>query len=206
LGSSWDSILCALRLGFFDVMIFYMPNEIPTVEECLALLDQQKVPDHIIQHSQIVHKIARFLGQVLNQKGANLDQALIEAGAILHDVAKMDGLRSGKSHSKDGALLLAQLGYPEVAEIVRQHVVLDDSPLKGCITEASVVNYADKRVKHAEIVTLAERFSDLKTRYGKNPEGLAWLEEAERRSRHLEECIFGELPFGPERLSSLSGE
>jgi hypothetical protein len=95
------------------------------------------------------------------------------------------------------------LGYPEVAEIVRQHVVLDDGIPPGQITEAILVHYADKRVKHTAIVSLAERFQDLKERYGKNPPALAWLEDLERKSYELEEQIFQKLTIKPESLASL---
>lgn len=185
-------------------MIFSM--KIPTKEDCLSILKTHQVPEHIVRHSLTVHKVALFLCEALNQHGAELDQALVEAGSLLHDIAKMDGLKSSQSHSRDGALLLVGLGYPEVAEIVRQHVVLDPPPRDGCISEASVVNYADKRVKHTQVVSLKERFLDLKERYGKSPEAMAWLEKAEGQSLALERCLFERLPFGPEKLDSLAAD
>lgn len=103
---------------------------IPTPNECCALLQAYKVPEHIIRHSRVVHRVALHLCQELNQQGEKLDQAEVEAGSLLHDIAKMEGLHTGEKHSQAGAILLGRLGYPEVAEIVRQHVVLDDGTPK----------------------------------------------------------------------------
>ena len=127
----------------------------------------------------------------------------MEAGTLLHDIAKMKGLHTGENHSQAGAILLRELGFPEIAEIVRQHVVLDDGTPQSKITEAAVVHYADKRVKHTSIVSLAERFQDLKERYGKNPAALSWLEDLGKKSRTLEKRIFKKLSIQPESLITL---
>jgi len=176
---------------------------IPTREECFALLQEHEVPQHIIQHSRVVHGVALYLCGALIHHGEKLDQALVEAGSLLHDIAKMKSLAIGEGHPQSGALLLSRLGYPQVAEIVRQHVVLDDGISAGPITEAGLVHYADKRVRHTTVVPLGERFRDLKERYGKTPAALAWIEDLERKSFKLEQRIFQNLPITPESLASL---
>jgi putative nucleotidyltransferase with HDIG domain len=170
---------------------------IPTPTECYALLKAYRVPEHIIQHSREVRRLALILCQELTLQGERLNQAAVEAGSLLHDIAKMEGLRSGENHAQAGARLLRDLGFPEVAEIVRQHVVLDREKPPHPITEAMIVHYADKRVRHTTVVSLAERFQDLKERYGKNPVSLAWLEDLERNSLGVEKRIL-------ERLSPAS--
>jgi uncharacterized protein len=176
---------------------------IPQPAECLILLKKFNVPPHIIEHSQVVHRVALSLYRALNREGEQLDPALVEAGSLLHDIAKTDHLPTGESHAQRGAALLQQLGYPEVAEIVRQHVILDHGFLPGPLSEAAVVHYADKRVKHTEVVTLTARFHDLKERYGKNREAWVWLNDLERQVLHLERCIFAKLSIAPETLLSL---
>ena len=57
--------------------------------------------------------------------------------------------------------------------------VQDPRPLR----EAEVVNYADKRVLHARVVSLAERFADLKVRYGRTPEALVRINPMESAAR-----------------------
>jgi putative nucleotidyltransferase with HDIG domain len=177
---------------------------VPGVDECYALLKKYGVPPHIVQHSRVVHDVALCLCLMLNRHGEKLDQARVEAGSLLHDIAKMEGLHTGESHPRAGALLLSRLGYPEVADIVRQHVVLDDGTPQSHITEPTVVHYADKRVRHVTVVSLAERFRDLKERYGKTSSALAWLEDLEGKSILLEERIFQRLPIQPDSLNSLA--
>jgi uncharacterized protein len=176
---------------------------IPTRDECFALLQEYEVPQHIIQHSRVVHGVALSLCRALILQGERLDPALIEAGSLLHDITKMKSLAMGEGHPQSGALLLSRLGYPQVAEIVRQHVILDDGTSTGAVTEAVLVHYADKRVKHTTIVSLGDRFRDLKERYGKSAAALAWMEDLERKSFKLEERIFQKLPITPESLASL---
>jgi uncharacterized protein len=175
---------------------------IPTLCECYALLQTHRVPEHIVQHSRQVHRLALSLCRELILQGERLNQAAVEAASLLHDIAKMEGLQSGENHSQAGARLLKNLGFPEVAEIVRQHVVLDGETPPQQITEAMVVHYADKRVRHTSVVSLAERFQDLKERYGKTPASLAWLENLEESSLAVEKLIFAKLSIGPESLIS----
>lgn len=179
---------------------------IPTTVECFNLLQQYNVPEHIVQHSRVVHGVALYLCQELNRHGENLDQSSVEAGALLHDIAKMESLNKSENHSRAGALLLSRLGYGGIAEIVRQHVILDGQTLPDMVTEAAVVHYADKRVRHTTIVSLAERFQDLRERYGKEPAGLSFLAELENKSFLLEKRLFRRLPIRPESLNSIFGE
>jgi uncharacterized protein len=179
---------------------------IPNREECFRLLRRLGVPAHIMEHSRKVHRVALFLSQALNQRGEKLDLPLVEAASLLHDIAKMDGDQASQGHAEKGAALIQQLGYPQVAEIVRQHVVLDPAMGGREINEAAVVHYADKRVKHTQIVSLRERFRDLKERYGQSPEAVAWLENAEKQSLALEKILFEKLPFSPDRINSLEEE
>jgi uncharacterized protein len=166
---------------------------IPTPKECYTLLRTYRVPEHIIEHSRVVHRLALSLCRQLNLQGERLDQAAVEAGSLLHDIAKAEGLQSGEDHSQAGARLLRDWGFPEVAEIVRQHVVLDQASPSHPISEAVVVHYADKRVQHTSVVSLLERFQDLKERYGKTPTHLAWLEDLEEKSLAVEKRIFAKL-------------
>ena len=173
---------------------------IPTNEECFLLLGKFQVPSQVIAHSRVVHQVAFYLCQSLNLQGEGLDAAKVEAGALLHDIAKVRSPDTEESHAQAGSRILSRLGFPEVAEIVRQHVVLDHEAGQGAITEAEVVYYADKRVKHTAVVSLRERFQDLRERYGKRPEDRAWLESMERQTLFLEERIFQRMPLRPESL------
>jgi uncharacterized protein len=179
---------------------------VPTREECLRLLDQYQVPEHVLRHSLIVCTVALTLCRELNRSGEALDRDMVQAAALLHDIAKMESLRTGQRHAQIGAQWLSRLGFEEVGEIVRQHVVLDDGHPPDRITEAHLVHYADKRVRHTEIVSLAERFIDLRERYGKTLQHRGWLEKLEQQNLCLEAMIFSRIPITPESLNRLQWE
>jgi uncharacterized protein len=178
-----------------------MINEmLPDPEQCLLILKNYHVPEHIIEHSRKVRRLALVLCRLLNRHGEQLDQALVEAGSLLHDIAKARTLGTGGNHAQAGACLLRELGFPGVAEVVRQHVILDAGVEHGPITEAQVVHYCDKRVKHTTVVSLEERFRDLRNRYGQSAEALARLEILERQTFLLEERLFQGIPLLPESM------
>ncbi len=175
--------------------------KIPSPVECLNLLKKYGTYPHIIAHSKQVAKIALFLAHSLKDVGIDLNLSLIEAGALLHDIAKTYSLKHPNiNHAEKGAEWITALGYPEVAEIIRWHVEL---PNELKIEERTIVNYSDKRVKHQTIVSLEERFEDLIKRYGKDEKSRQRIEEFYNRTKALEKIIFSHLPFGPEFIKTL---
>jgi uncharacterized protein len=177
--------------------------KIPNAEECFLLLQKYGVPPNVVEHSRKVRGVAMFLCRELNRQDEGLDPSLVDAASLLHDIAKVASFKTGENHSQAGANLLREQGFGEVAEIVRQHVVLDSGVDHGRITEAALVNYADKRVQHTRVVSLEERFQDLRERYGKTPEARAWLDSLERQNRLLEARIFQRIPILPEGLAEI---
>jgi len=160
---------------------------------------------NIREHSFRVMEVARFLGEALAKAGFDLFLPLVTAGALLHDLAKTPCLGTLNNHAELGAVILEELGYPHVAQVVREHVHLcansmDPRPLR----EAEVVNYADKRVLHENVVTLAARFADLKVRYGRTPEAMVRIKATEIRARALEDKIFASLALTPSNLLHLN--
>jgi hypothetical protein len=93
--------------------------------------------------------------------------------------------------------MLQGWGFPQVAPIVREHVTMDHGRVLGPVTESILVNYADKRVRHAEIVSIEERFLDLIDRYARTREQAAFLEQRMGLYFSLEERIFEHLPISP---------
>jgi uncharacterized protein len=178
--------------------------EIPTRSQCLALMNQAKMPTHIQKHSFAVAQIAVYLGGLLNQNSVRLNLKLLEAGALLHDVAKDRTLSTGERHEYVGARMLEEWGYTLLSPIVKEHVALDGTVLRGPISESLLVNYADKRVKHDQIVSLDERFSDLIGRYAKTDEHRAWLQDKFDLYLLLESKIFEHLSISPEDLGHLA--
>jgi uncharacterized protein len=140
--------------------------DVPSVNECLGIMDKYQMMPNIRRHSLMVARVAFILGEALNRRSSDLNMKLILAGALLHDIAKTRSLREGGNHVELGEKMVLEMGYPEVACIVAQHVG-EGSEIADTIDEAAVVNYADKRVQHDRIVPLRDRFEDLVARYGR---------------------------------------
>jgi uncharacterized protein len=178
---------------------------LPSRAECLALMAEHGMPPHIREHSFRVMEVAFTLGEALRAADFPLHLPLIEAAALLHDLGKTPCLGTPQNHAEWGAALLQTAGYPQMAQIVREHVALQPAPHDPRpFREAEVVNYADKRVLHDRVVTLAERFADLKERYGRNLAALERISAAESRARALEEKIFLPLSLTPGDLLQLN--
>lgn len=176
----------------------------PSATTCRRILASHGVPQHIRRHSGRVARVARFIAEALRDGGEPVDVALVEAAALLHDIAKAPCLESHLDHAAEGGRVLRALGFAEIAAIVERHVHLGDWDPAGPVTAAEIVNYADKRVLYLDVVSLSERFRDLIARYGR---GHRDFEERIRRNGAIMEAveskIFGRLPFGPERIAAL---
>ena len=68
------------------------PARIPSRPECLKMLKDNGVPEHIIAHSVKVTEIAMEYGKLIKKNGGTVDLKLLEAGALLHDITKHVGL------------------------------------------------------------------------------------------------------------------
>ena len=182
-----------------------MSVKYPNLSECLDLMAAQRMLPNIREHSLRVRDVALMVGDHLLATGAALDLHLLEAGALLHDIAKTATLHNGGEHARLGAQWLLDLGYPAVAEIIRQHVWLSRDPAEPLpIREVEIVNYADKRVLHNLVVTLNQRFVDLRRRYGRTPEIRQRITSNEQRSIILENKIFDGLTISPDDILSIN--
>lgn len=170
---------------------------IPSRRQCLSMMKRVRMPEHIQRHSMLVAEVSLFLGRFLNGNSIRLNLQLLEAGALLHDIAKAQSIETGERHDEMGARLLEEWGYSLLAPIVKEHVCLDLTAVYGPVTESLVVNYADKRVKHETVVSLESRFDDLMVRYGKTDGHLAYFRKRFELYCLLEKRLFEHLPIGP---------
>lgn len=180
------------KLGYSSVSVLEADGEALTVKEigrlckpdlndtvCFALLKAAGADEDLIAHCKTVAALADELGAALAEKGIKLDAPRIRHAALLHDLA-----RAEREHAALGAVWLKELGYPEIAEIVRQHHDPDSTE----INEAAVVYIADKAVRGSERVPIAERFDRSLLKCG-TPEALA----AHERRRHTAETVQNEI-------------
>jgi uncharacterized protein len=166
------------------------------VFDLIALKD---MPVHIYRHSLMVRKVAVTLAVGVARK-TPIDIDLVDRAAMLHDICKADAIRNGGDHAYMGQRLLEVLGFPAVGAVIGQHVRLRELQL----SEALLVNYADKRVMHERVVSLAKRFVDLLERYGKGDERRARILAQFDYTRKVEELITEAAGLEPLWLSTLN--
>lgn len=140
---------------------------IPSEDRCLRLLQEHGILPNILSHSLQVRNVSLALADNLIDP-STVDRDLVNAGALLHDIAKTFCLENRKfSHDTLGGKILRDLGYHELALIVESHVLMPDFDPAGKLQEREIVHYADKRVMHDRIVSLDERIEDIIQRYSR---------------------------------------
>ncbi len=174
-----------------------------SLEDAYFLLEKELVPEHIIKHSEKVALVSLFLGCFLKEAGENIDLQSLVVGALLHDIKKYESILTGVDHAFLGYQIFKKMGYEKIANIIKAHIRLENNPSETPLTEEELVHYADKRVMHEKIVSLRERFEDLKIRYGKNKEILLRLQSLEETNYLIEKKIFSKIPFSPDIVKKL---
>ena len=144
----------------------YLTRGIPSRDECLAAWDLFGVSEETRAHCTRVARVADLLALHLNRKGAWLNQALIEAAGLLHDVA-----REQPDHAAAAARFLEESGFPEAARIVARH--MDHDPGDAPLNETDLIYLADKCVAGDRVVLLEQRFENARKRFSGDPEAAA---------------------------------
>lgn len=160
---------------------------------------------NIVIHSLQVCLAATFLVDQLRESGVKLDRELVQASALLHDITKTRSLKTGEIHALTGAELMDAMGYPNVAYIVGHHVILDVTVASDAPVEVEIVNYADKRVLHDQVVSLQERMDYILVRYAKHLGDRDRVAQSWSKTKALEKKLFVFLPFSPGDLGRLLG-
>jgi len=158
--------------------------------------------DHIIDHSIMVSNVALFLSLKLKRHSPSLDSRLATSAALLHDITKTRSFETKENHSETGCLMLKNLGYPEVGDIIRQHVILDYYDTDRPVSVQEIVNYADKRILHDQVVSLSKRLEYIKLRYGFKKEFKDRIKTMWKNTLILENKLFNPLDITPNQLST----
>ena len=136
--------------------------KIPTKKGCLKILAEHNIPANIIAHVQAVCDFSMRVCNVLERRKIKANRKLVQAAALLHDIKKV----TSQQHEIDGAELVRQLGYPEVAEAIKRHGLARlDSGLAPRTWEEKIVFYSDKRLNGSKLVTVDERFEYITKHY-----------------------------------------
>jgi putative nucleotidyltransferase with HDIG domain len=176
---------------------------LPDKKRCYELMHEMRMLEHIAVHSLQVCRVAMWLTDHLPSLSPAPNRRLVQAAALLHDITKTRSFDTGENHARTGARYLEERQFPEVADVVRQHVRLDDDSDSASIGAATIVNYADKRVLHDKIVSLDERMQYILERYGETPARQERIRELWRITARLESRMFAPLSFHPANLPAL---
>lgn len=177
---------------------------IPTIRQCYEFIDRYGMLDNIRDHSIMVARVAGTLADGLRRSGRATaplpDPAEVTAGALLHDIAKTLCLQTSCNHAEAGRRICVELGYPEIGDIVAEHVILAsfaaDRYVQGLFGAKELVFYADKRVLHDRVVPLAARLDYILDRYGDgDPRREHYIRLNFQRTLELEEFLFRFLDF-----------
>ncbi len=172
----------------------------PSRQECIALLHKYELPEHIVRHLKAVEKLAVFLAKKFNEKGIKVDTELVSRAALLHDIDKLQTLKSGFEHlhSKLSKEILEKEGFPLLGKIVSRHLlenILEENAFENW--EEKLVYYSDKRVNHDQVVSLQARFDYLFERYGKEKKVFDKIAKCRPKVEQLEKEIFSNLDITP---------
>jgi uncharacterized protein len=158
---------------------------IPTVKECYALMKCYTMLPNIVAHSEQVARVAAAIMDHLKD-GSGISREAVIAACLLHDITKTRSLKTREHHDISGRQLLAELGFSAIGAMVEEHVVLKGFQSGGDLLAKELVYYADKRVMHDRIVTVAERVADLIIRYGTTEERIQSIRVNSRQVCQIE--------------------
>jgi hypothetical protein len=178
---------------------------IPREEDCLALWERYRMPEHIRRHSRSVADLAA--GIVREDRRSGVDPRAVYAAGLLHDLAKGYCIVHGGNHAQMGAAwVMRETGNGLLAQGVLFHVrwpweedLTDDTLLTMAII------YADKRVLHDAYVSLDARFNDLLARYGTTETARARITSAYEQGKRIEAALSERLGVKVHEYTAHSG-
>ncbi|MBO3839614.1 MAG: HDIG domain-containing protein [Thermoproteota archaeon] len=163
-------------------------SKIPSEEECLEILREEGVADNVIKHAIRVLGIAKELTDRIRLKGYDVDEKLVTAGALLHDIGR--SVTHDVSHGVVGGRIIRRRKLDEeLARIVERHVgggisreeaeklKLGSIDLVPETLEEKIVCYADKLVDGDRRVEFEETLKYFAEKLGVEHPALKRLEE-----------------------------
>jgi CTP:molybdopterin cytidylyltransferase MocA len=168
--------------------------DIPSADECRALMTRQAVSQNIIDHCMAVADLARCIATALNAAGCRLNIELTVSAARVHDLS-----RGCSRHAAEGARILREMAFFRIADIVEVH--MDYTVKNGApVTEAEVVFLADKWIQEDRKISMEERFEAKLQKYCADSEACREIRrrmgnaiEAQKRIEAIMGCTIHEL-------------
>jgi uncharacterized protein len=148
-------------------------EKLPSREQAIQFLYESGCSARVMRHCEAVAKLAVETAETLRKKGLDVDVALVEIGALLHDVGR------SKTHTVHHAIVGAEIAksakMPEpVVSILKRHVgggITADEAKKlewpaddvyiPFTLEEKIVSYADKLIASGKRVPVERTIEQL---------------------------------------------
>jgi len=209
------------------IEIIFHDSEVVHMARLDEFYEEWLTPQHVRAHCAQVAKVAMQVAEAFIEQGEIIDLNLLYTGALLHDATRVcdfktldkksfqepvtdkkwkrwEDLRKthqGFHHADIAKKFFIEIGYPKTAEVIFTHksTIIVTEPERLNTLEKKIIYYADKRVKHDEVVSLKERFRDGKERYGKYNDDMETrlFEEVKKATLLLEKELFAGLSIKP---------
>ncbi|MBN2112362.1 HDIG domain-containing protein [Candidatus Woesearchaeota archaeon] len=202
---------------------------LPNKKEIEKLWGKYHVPQNVREHCKKVRDVAVLIAEKLKEKGEDINLELVEASALLHDLARAVNFKDPENHPHakgedakfwkhmqeeypdidhaDLAAEFLQEKYPELAKVIKSHGVMSKSQdISDWSWEMKILSYADIRVVHDKITTVDERHRDLKQRNGdffsqlKQKTGIDYIDLIFTQIERIEKQIFSIIDIKPEEI------
>ncbi|WP_024955574.1 DVU_1551 family NTP transferase [Sulfurospirillum arcachonense] len=163
----------------YGALVAYEALGVPNEKECLAILEQNEVDEHIIKHTQAVGKIVLRLLDKISKCNLNFDKNELLAAALLHDISRKE-----KNHAFVGAQKLRLMGYKKVGDIIETHMDIDVD-MNQPLNENELLFLADKLVSEDEVCGFEERFEKARIKCKDNLEALENINKRVQATRNI---------------------
>lgn len=179
---------------------------IPAEDQCRELWEKYKLSEYKRKHVTLVARVATFLARECKRKNVKgkIDEKLLTAGALLHDIDKNIPKHSGEEHPDTAVRILQEEGMEEVANLVKTHplhAVLDPA-ICPKTWEEKLLYLADKMVKQ-EIITVDRRFALWNGEHLPS-DAQKVLDGAYPKAKALEREIFDRIGLTPDDVRTLA--
>lgn len=213
-----------------QISIEFFRSSILPESEIESYYNEWGTPMHVRNHCRQVTNVAMQIAEAYVQCGQIVNLELLYPACMLHDMNRICDFKTldrnqffepvtdekwnkwldlrerfkGQKHEKIAYKILSDRGFLETANVIRLHSSKSwafDSQAFDSL-EKKLLCYADKRVKHDQIVSLKERFRDGRERYGKNhsKEQMDLSFEVEKRIGSLESQLFCSIDLNPNQI------
>jgi predicted hydrolase (HD superfamily) len=178
---------------------------IPSNDQITALWDKYRLSKEKRLHVILVDRVALFFAKNIQEKTLlAIDEKLLHAAALLHDIDKAVPPIRGEIHPDTAVRILKSEGMGEVAGLVRKHPLhaICDPTIAPATWEEKLLFLADKMVKY-EILTVDKRF-DLWRAEDLPAEGKQLLVRSYPLVKKLEKEILGLIGIQPDDVARLA--